>query len=99
MSTRHCLDPWFDVMLDAQRRILPCCWHPPIGTLPVGGSLNDILEGPAMREIRRQLLTGQLDDHCRQCPARPLTTPEVLRYYLLKELTAEEGIETANPSP
>lgn len=87
MSTRHCLDPWFNAFLDSRRGVLPCCWHPAIGTLPIGGSLNDLLEGPAIREIRRQLLTGELNEYCRQCPARPLTTPDTLRYHLLEELT------------
>jgi hypothetical protein len=94
LPTRHCLDPWFNSMLDSQRGIRPCCWHPPIGRLPVGGSLNDALEGPAMRDIRRQLLTGQLNEHCRACPARSLTTPDLLIKYLLEKLTTQ----TANPS-
>ena len=40
-----------------------------------------------MRAIRRQLLTGELNEHCRQCPVRPLTTPNILRNHLLEELT------------
>ena len=90
-STRDCLDPWFFAMLNARRELQPCCWHPAIGTLPVGGSLHDLLEGPAMREIRHQLLTGELNEYCRRCPARPLTDPETLRNHLLGEL-AKEGL-------
>ena len=78
MPTRHCLDPWFNVMLDSRRGVQPCCWHPAIATLPIGGSLNDLLEGPA---------TGEPNEHCRQCPVRPLTTPNILRNHLLEELT------------
>jgi hypothetical protein len=62
---------------------------PPIGTLPIGGSLNDVLDGPVFREIRRQLLTGELNEHCRQCPVRPLTAPETLRNHLLDELAKD----------
>jgi hypothetical protein len=86
LSTRHCLDPWFDNLLDADRGLHPCCWHPAVGTLPVGGSLADLLEGPAMREIRHQLLTGQLNQHCQECPSRALTTPDRLRQVLIERL-------------
>ena len=88
-STRHCLDPWFFVILDSRRRVWPCCWHPPVGTLPIGGSLNDMLDGHVFREIRRQLLTGELNEHCRECPVRPLTAPETFRNDLLDELAKD----------
>jgi hypothetical protein len=96
-STRDCLDPWFFAMLNARRELQPCCWHPAVGTLPVGGSLNDVLEGAAMRELRRQLLTGELNEYCRRCPARPLTDPDRLRNHLLGEL-AEERLSGNEPS-
>lgn len=89
LSTRHCLDPWFNNLLNAERGIQPCCWHPAVDTLPVGGSLNKVLNGPGMRAIRRQLLTGQLNEHCRQCPVRPLTTPDILIHYLLQKMRAK----------
>ena len=95
-STRDCLDPWFFAMLNARRELQPCCWHPAVGTLPVGGSLNDLLEGAAMRELRRQLLTGELNEYCRRCPARPLTNPDGLRSHLLEEL-AQEGLSGNEP--
>ena len=87
MPTRRWLDPWFNVMLNSRRGVQPCCWHSAIATLPIGGSLNDLLDGPAMRAIRRQLLTGELNEHCRQCPVRLLTTQNILRNHLLEELT------------
>jgi hypothetical protein len=88
-STRDCLDPWFFAMLNSRRELQPCCWHPPIGTLPVGGSLDDLLEGPAMREIRNQLLTGELNEHRQRCPTRPLTDPDTPRSHLVDKLTEE----------
>jgi hypothetical protein len=87
--TRDCLDPWFFAMLDSRRRLQPCCYHPAIGTLGEGESLEDLLEGPAMRELRRQLLTGELNEHCRQCPARALTDLASLRSRLRAELARE----------
>ena len=85
-STRDCLDPWFFAMLNARRELLPCCWHPPIGALPVGGSLDELLNGEAIRELRQQLLSGNLNVHCRACPSRPLAAPAALRERLIREL-------------
>ncbi len=52
----------------------------------MGQSIEAVLEGDAMRELRRQLLTGELDDYCRSCPARSLTPPDKLRSKLIAEL-------------
>jgi hypothetical protein len=87
--TRDCLDPWFFAMLDSRRALNPCCYHPPVGTLSPGQSLEQVLEGPAMRELRRQLLTGELNEYCRQCPARALTDLASLRSRLRAELARE----------
>jgi hypothetical protein len=85
-STRDCLDPWFFAMLNAKRELQPCCAHPAVGTVEIGQSIEAVLEGDAMRELRRQLLTGELDEYCRSCPARSLTTPDKLRSKLIAEL-------------
>jgi hypothetical protein len=50
-----------------------------------------------MRELRRQLLTGELNEYCRRCPARPLTDPDGLRTHLLRELAEERS--SANEPP
>ena len=85
-STRDCLDPWFFALLNSRRELQPCCWHPPVGKLEVGGSLEELLNGPAIRELREQLLTGHLNDHCRACPARSLASTEALHEHLVDEL-------------
>jgi hypothetical protein len=84
--TRDCLDPWFFLILKATREVAPCCWHPPVGTLPPGGSLDDIVNNQEMRELRRQLLTGELNSSCEVCPARSLTDPETLLRRLREKL-------------
>jgi hypothetical protein len=53
-----------------------------------GVSLDEILNGPEIRELRRQLLTGELDEACTVCPNRPLTDPETLRNRVRSELVA-----------
>lgn len=66
-QTRNCLDPWrfVQVMGDGQVRI--CCMRPePVGLLQ-DGTLSEILNGDKVKRLRRGLLTGNLDKHCRIC--------------------------------
>jgi hypothetical protein len=88
-STRDCIDPWFFAFLTARRGLKPCCWHPPIGTLAVGQPLEELLEGPAMRELRRQLLTGELNEYCVRCPTYALTDPASLQERVRAEIAGE----------
>jgi MoaA/NifB/PqqE/SkfB family radical SAM enzyme len=70
-QTRNCLDPWFFAMVRADAQVMPCCYHPVIGSLkekPLGAILN----GEAAVTLRRQLMTGELCDSCIGCPARPI---------------------------
>ncbi len=89
-STRDCLDPWFFALLDSRRGLMPCCWHPPVGVLAVGQPLEELLDGPAIRELRRQLLTGELSESCTQCPARTLTDTGSLLRRLRTEMAKEK---------
>jgi hypothetical protein len=95
-STRDCTDPWIFAQLTARRELRPCCWHPPVGTLAPGESLETVLNGPAMRKLREELLTGHLNEHCLACPARPLTSIEALRVRVEAEL-AQTGIAVRAP--
>jgi len=67
--TRDCLDPWTTVFVQAGGDVAACCWAPPIGNLG-RRSLEQIVEGEPVHELRRRLLTGDLDAACRACPAR-----------------------------
>lgn len=58
--------------------VTPCCNLPPIGTLGTQ-SLNDILNGQAVRRLRADLLTGKTDQHCRRCHIRAPAQPVELR--------------------
>jgi hypothetical protein len=94
--TRDCTDPWFFAQLSATREVRPCCWHPSVGTLPVGGSLEAVLNGPEIRKLRAELLTGHLNEYCLVCPARSLTSVEALRARLEGEL-AQSAIAVRRP--
>ncbi|MDO9706841.1 hypothetical protein [Paracraurococcus lichenis] len=87
-STRDCTDPWFFVLFNADRSLAPCCWHPAVATLAPGESLDAALDGAAIREVRRQLLTGALNAHCADCPARGLTDPASLARRVHAEMAA-----------
>lgn len=86
--TRDCTDPWFFVLFNADRSLAPCCWHPAVATLGPGESLDAALNGEAIRAVRRQLLTGVLNAHCADCPARGLTDPASLARRLRSEMAA-----------
>jgi hypothetical protein len=85
-STRDCLDPWFFAMVTSSREVKPCCWGPPVGVLSDGVSLSALLDGPEIRELRRQLLAGELAQACITCPNRTLTDPDTLRRRVRAEL-------------
>jgi hypothetical protein len=51
----------------------------PLGVaLGDGAALDAVIEGDAVRRLRTRLLSGELDDHCRSCPARGWTDPATL---------------------
>lgn len=93
--TRDCLDPWFFAQIAAERDVKPCCVRPPIGVLAKGVSIDDVLNGPEIRELRRQLLTGELDAYCASCPTRPLTDPASLRMRVRQEIAQEIATDGA----
>jgi hypothetical protein len=94
-ETRDCTYPWFFFMLTSRREVMPCCVHPPIAVLEEGAPLADILNGEPMRELRRQLLTGELDSACANCPSQSLTDPSSLQHRVRAEL---QGAATSRGS-
>jgi hypothetical protein len=78
-QTRACLDPWQFIMIRANKDILPCCWHQPIYTLGEKQSLSDVLNNKWMKELRRNLLTGNLDRDCINCPSKGWTKTRTLK--------------------
>lgn len=96
-STRDCIEPWFYAQLRANNDVLPCCWRPAIGKLGPGQSLGDVLNGFAMRKLRYELLTGDLDELCKTCSVRPLTDTETLRTHLDQEMQKETQHRDSSP--
>lgn len=86
-ETRECTDPWFFTMVRTNGRVDPCCWYygddiGEISTQP----FSEVVNGDKVQELRRQLLTGELGDNCRNCPSRGITTPEHLRTIVKSKL-------------
>ena len=78
LQTRDCIEPWTFVQINSKGDILPCCNHSPIGSLNQG-SLSRILDGEQMRDLRRGLLSGNLDNDCLRCYAKAPTSIENLK--------------------
>ena len=86
-STRDCLDPWFFAFITAGGMIQACCNRPAFAPLRGEESLSDALNGDSIRELRRQLLSGELDEWCANCPGKSLTDIDALHLRLHVELT------------
>src|SRR3954464_5352881 len=75
--TRDCVDPWTYIQFKANGDVSPCCARPSVGNLGQS-SLAAILNGPSIRQVRSGLLSGKLDEHCRQCVLRdPIDPPRL----------------------
>ena len=91
-ETRDCLDPWNTVLLQANGDVALCCWSKAVGNLH-GSSLSEVLRGEKARELRRTLLSGELIDDCRNCPARGLVSRGALKVKV--EELAQEALQRA----
>ena len=102
-NTRDCLDPWFFTMIQSDGGVRPCCNRPPFARLTASASLAEILDHPAQRELRQQLLDGRMDELCTNCPSKPLTDVSALRLRVRVELArvAQDSVpaeSTAKPA-
>jgi MoaA/NifB/PqqE/SkfB family radical SAM enzyme len=76
--TRDCLDPWSFLYLHATGAIRPCCMLEETYA-DIRHGAEDVLNNEKFRALRKRLLTGQLDDACGNCRARPVTTTAQLQ--------------------
>jgi MoaA/NifB/PqqE/SkfB family radical SAM enzyme len=87
-ETRDCVDPWEMTFIRADGRVALCCWSPHLGNLK-DESLASLIDSPAARKMRAGLLSGELDDACRHCPARGMTTRANLAKRVRKTIERE----------
>lgn len=80
LQTRYCLDPWNFILLQSNKDVSPCCGgHPPIHSLGKNQSLSDSFNSTQIKDLRRQLLTGDLPPYCLNCPVKGWTSIGNLR--------------------
>ncbi len=90
-ETRECTDPWKFVILRSNGDVCLCCRSPVVGNLK-DAPLDAILHGDAAQAMRRELLTGDLKEHCRVCAERGTTTIAELEKDV-KKLLFEDGLD------
>ncbi len=75
--TRICLQPWTRITIAADGAVFPCC----LTEQPNVGYFNnpiDITNSLALRDFRKNLLTGNIPLACRVCTNAPIGTKEQL---------------------
>lgn len=77
-TTRLCLDPWLNAEFTVEGRLKPCCNFSRGEPLPEGGDVAAAHEAPLFRELRHQLLVGDLGTECRRCHIRETVPVERL---------------------
>jgi radical SAM protein with 4Fe4S-binding SPASM domain len=90
-KTRACLQPWTTTTVAATGNVYACCFNGAVlGTIGKDGSLDDVLNQPAYRQLRDSLLTGEnLNEACRNCPLASLTTPEDMQQKVKRATSAD----------
>lgn len=76
-DTRICTQPWDTFTFGADGQIFPCCVQ--VDSFGhVSEPLETIINGPAIKKLRQQLLEGDLPDMCKDCSNAPLGKKEQL---------------------
>lgn len=79
-QTRDCSDPWSLLQIYGDGQVVSCCFASMrIGRVGKDGSVENILDGNRARRLRWELLTGEMNDLCRNCSFRPLIPLEEYR--------------------
>jgi len=76
--TRVCLQPWTSYTVGADGQVFPCCVTAD-SFARIEQASDDLLNGEAIRTLRRRLLDGELPEMCQSCSNAPLGTLDDLR--------------------
>lgn len=78
-QTKDCLDPWFLPFVQPNGDVWPCCWfHESLGSISEQ-PFHEIMNGASFKELRKELLSGELRAACQNCPTRGSTSTKLLR--------------------
>jgi len=87
-----CYIPWLHLFIDPEGYVYPCCMTrgriAAMGKLPEQ-SLQDIIAGEKMQELRLAIAAGQLLEICRRCD--DFLEENAGLYHLLNEIPSPEG--------
>ena len=102
--TRDCIDPWNNLHVTAQGMVKPCCvMKESVGQIDADHGIQDIVDGPLMREYRESILTGTLKGSCRACHSRGWITPQAMadkvRAYIARITPGIEPEVVDTPEP
>ncbi|MCU0670578.1 MAG: SPASM domain-containing protein [Myxococcota bacterium] len=94
-ETRDCLDPWLNGFIQYNGDVVPCCYIRVVWGNVHRNTAHEIFESEPARELRRRLLSGELEGACVFCPFRPMTTIATLRARVEKifDASAEHPVE------
>ncbi|MDP2794815.1 MAG: radical SAM protein [Sulfurisoma sp.] len=78
-TTRHCLDPWNYLEITPALGLKPCCNIKSLASWSAAGEdPGSQRNSRPFRELRMELLSGNLREACRRCHIRPRVAVEVL---------------------
>lgn len=67
----YCVYPWTTLFVTARGSTSVCCsMRGDIGDVSISGDLERVWNGPALREIRRNIAAGQIHPNCAYCVSR-----------------------------
>ena len=92
--SKACLAPWTRVYIAPDGHVTPCFEFTSIGKITPKTPLVDIINSSRMKRLRNELLTGNLNDGCRNCCRAEDTTPEKVRELLRRYTAGNERAET-----
>jgi hypothetical protein len=79
-QTRSCTDPWTFVQVLGDGVVRPCCFSGVVlGIVKEGVNFEEIFNGEVALKLRRELLTGELDDFCKICNMKSIVPVEQLQ--------------------
>jgi hypothetical protein len=77
--TRDCLDPWNYLETSVAGDLRPCCRFRPLAKLDDSADVRTLRNNEHFRELRRSLLSGQLQSDCQSCHIRKTVTIGALK--------------------
>ena len=81
LNDTFCSAPWTSLFIGTNGDVKPCC----ASTYPLGNvnehSLDDILDGEKIRDVRQSLLSGDKPGHCQYCYDNEAISGSSTRHY------------------